>query len=418
VNVHAARWVNGVIGDLGTLPGLPSSFAYGQNGTGQVVGTSTDDTGARAFLHLGGTMIDLNDLIAPAPGWTLQEARGINAAGQVAGWGTYNGQPRGFLMNLAGKIWSNPAGGAFASAGNWYSPGAPAAGQSVAFPLAATYTVGIASPAASKSVLVTRGNVTFDLAGGATYSVTETTTVRTGATLNVQGAGRLSTAVIDGGGTLRVTGGEVQLRLAGGTSAIGQLEFGGSSGAWTGRLDVTNNAVVIDYTGASPVAAVRDQVRSGRGSAGAWDGSGIASSVADAASIGVGYAEASALFSQFPATFAGRSVDDTSVLIRTTRYGDANLDGTVNLQDFNRLAAHFGATGAFWHDGDFNYDGSVNLADFNALAANFGLSAGADSAVDPGDWSALASSIPEPAALGAMFGSGVILVRRLRRRIS
>ena len=52
--------------------------------------------------------------------------------------------------------------------------------------------------------------------------------------------------------------------------------------------------------------------------------------------------------------------------------GDANHDATVDLTDFNTLAAHFGASGRFWFDGDFNYDGSVNLADFNILATRFG----------------------------------------------
>jgi len=45
----------------------------------------------------------------------------------------------------------------------------------------------------------------------------------------------------------------------------------------------------------------------------------------------------------------------------------------VNLADFNRLAAGFGATGgASWTQGNFNYDGGVNLSDFNLLASNFG----------------------------------------------
>ena len=417
LNVHAARWVGGVISDLGTLPGLSKSIAYAQNGTGQIVGTSDNGTNpsARAFLHVGGTMIDLNDLIAPSAGWTLQNARGINSAGQVAGWGTFSGQHRAYLMSLTGKIWSNPAGGAFADAGNWFTTGAPAAAQPAAFPLAATYTVAIAAPVANQSVLVSRGDVTFDFTSGVTYTVTDAVTIRTGSILGVQGTGQLSTRAIESAGAMRITGGELQLRPGGGTSITAQLDFGGSTGAWTGRLDLTDNALVIDYTGASPIANVRDQVRSGRG-AGAWDGNGIASSVADPSSIGVGYAEASALFSQFPATFAGRSVDDTSVLVRATRYGDANLDGAVNLSDFNRLAANFGAGGAFWHNGDFNYDGNVNLSDFNVLAANFGLSAGPDGMVDAADWSALAAAVPESGVAGALACASIVLGRRARRR--
>ena len=85
----------------------------------------------------------------------------------------------------------------------------------------------------------------------------------------------------------------------------------------------------------------------------------------------------------------GQQVDATAVLVRYTRYGDADLSGTVGLDDFNRLASNFNTTGQVWTGGDFNYDGNVNLDDFNLLAGNFNLSAGPDGVVDPEDWSAL-----------------------------
>lgn len=51
--------------------------------------------------------------------------------------------------------------------------------------------------------------------------------------------------------------------------------------------------------------------------------------------------------------------------------GDANHDGRVDFNDFLRLSAEFGKSGAVWEDGDFNADGSVDFADFIVLAANF-----------------------------------------------
>ena len=196
----------------------------------------------------------------------------------------------------------------------------------------------------------------------------DTVTVNTDATGLAEvifgGVENLSALTINSGGRARIaTGGSNVLRL-------GALNVTG-----TGALDITNNAVILDYTGASPLlTSVLPLLTSGYAGA-AWTGAGITSSTAAAnAGRAVGYAEASNVFSTFPATFAGQSVDNTTVLLRYTRYGDANLDGQANLQDFNRLAGNFGASGnPLWSQGNFNFDGQVNLQDFNRLASNFGL---------------------------------------------
>jgi hypothetical protein len=179
-----------------------------------------------------------------------------------------------------------------------------------------------------------------------------------------------------------------------------------------GKLDLTDNDVVFDYAGASPVDSVRALLHAGH-AGGAWNGPGGIVTTSGTGGLGIGYAEAGDLFTTFPANFSGQSVDATTLLIRFTRFGDANLDGTVNLQDFNRLAANFG-TGDVWFEGDFNYDGAVTLQDFNLLAANFGLAAPGPT-VTPDDWAALATAVPEPvgAALAAVMAS--VGVQRRRR---
>jgi hypothetical protein len=143
-----------------------------------------------------------------------------------------------------------------------------------------------------------------------------------------------------------------------------------------GVLDIRDKAAVIDYLpGPSPLPAVQTSLTSGY-AGGAWNGSGINSAVAAATpQHALGYAEATDLFTVFPASFAGQSIDNTAVLIRYTRYGDANLDQTVNLADFNRLASSFGQTNTRWSQGNSNFDLFTNLSDFNLLASNFGLSA-------------------------------------------
>ena len=156
-----------------------------------------------------------------------------------------------------------------------------------------------------------------------------------------------------------------RVRLAG-PQTLGALTIGAG-----GALDVNGHALVIDYTGDTPLASIQALLRSGYAN-GSWTGDGINDSLAGANTLGVGFAEATDVFTTFPATFVGQPVDDTAVVIRHTRYGDADLDGSVNLNDFNRLAASFGSTAARWSQGDFNYDARVNLDDFNRLAGNFG----------------------------------------------
>ena len=59
--------------------------------------------------------------------------------------------------------------------------------------------------------------------------------------------------------------------------------------------------------------------------------------------------------------------------------GDANLDGTVNVQDLAILAANYrkNVTGG-WLQGDFNNDGVVDVEDLALLAANYRHSLASD----------------------------------------
>ena len=109
---------------------------------------------------------------------------------------------------------------------------------------------------------------------------------------------------------------------------------------------------------------------------------------------------------------AGESGDYDDLAVFNPGPGDADVDGTVNLDDFNALAASFGLqTGATWIQGDFNGDGRVNLDDFNLLAANFGMSA-AGAGVTPGDWAALGAAVPEPAGAALLLATLPLLRRR------
>jgi probable HAF family extracellular repeat protein len=136
---------DGSMHDLGTLPGLNDSFASAINNAGQVVGYSwlqvlggsshyrawlydgtLHDLGApglsialainnagtvvggfylpesewHAFIYRNGHVYDLNNLLDDSSaGWSLYQATGINASGQITGWGFHNGPLSGFILD-------------------------------------------------------------------------------------------------------------------------------------------------------------------------------------------------------------------------------------------------------------------------------------------------------------------------------
>ena len=88
---------DGVLTDLGTLPGGGFAVALALNSHDQVVGYVFDigpGVGEHAFLYdarLDPPMQDLNDLIPPDSGIVLIQATGINDHGSIVGIATVNG---------------------------------------------------------------------------------------------------------------------------------------------------------------------------------------------------------------------------------------------------------------------------------------------------------------------------------------
>jgi hypothetical protein len=191
----------------------------------------------------------------------------------------------------------------------------------------------------------------------------------------------------------------------------------------TSAVDLTDNALVYDYAGPSPLAAYAARVRSGF-AGGAWNGPGIrSSSAAGNDTLGVGYAEAAQLMGPFGGTFLGSPVDGTALVFRTTLLGDATLDGVVDFRDLARLAQSYNTTtGALdWYQGDFTYDGNVDFEDLTALAQNYNTAlpntapAGA-SADFARDFALARAQVPEPSALGWLAVAAGGLLRRRRGR--
>jgi hypothetical protein len=185
-----------------------------------------------------------------------------------------------------------------------------------------------------------------------------------GATLNLNATQHLN--IVSTG-----VGGRINVGTNGNRVLVCNQVFIESEGS---SINLNDNDMIVDYSGASQVEAIRQLIANGYANA-TWNGIGIVSDTAAAAgNTALGYADATQLFTTFPATFSGQQVDNTAVLVKYTFNGDSDLNGNVNLNDFNRLAANFGTANKRWIHGDSDYNLSINLIDFNKLAATFGLS--------------------------------------------
>jgi len=92
-----------------------------------------------------------------------------------------------------------------------------------------------------------------------------------------------------------------------------------------------------------------------------------------------------------------------SASVRVALLGDANLDGTVDLGDINKVLGNWQAVNATWPvNGDVNQDGTVDLGDINTVLGNWQAIGGGSISV-----------VPEPTGFVlAGLGACVFFVRR------
>jgi autotransporter-associated beta strand protein len=219
-------------------------------------------------------------------------------------------------------------------------------------------------------------------------------------------------------GALSISGGVVQLAdnvTAGTALAASNVVLTSLSITGNGTLDVGNNRIIIDYDSAAtdPIASIAAWIHNGY--YGLHGPSIISSDIAtdDAASgysYGIGYADGA------DNVVAGLPSGEIEIMF--TLLGDANLDGTVNGEDFSPFSHNLGQSGTMWDDGDFNYDGTVNSEDFSPFAHNLGQTASLAAAagvLDAANGISLAS-VPEPVGFSSIAVVAPILLCRRRTR--
>jgi hypothetical protein len=189
--------------------------------------------------------------------------------------------------------------------------------------------------------------------------------VLSGAVVNFAAPQRLRRLDVDGVATLTAGGNKVLL-----TRGLGVA----------GRLDLTDNDLILDYTGASPLGAgstytgVTKLIRDGR-NGGSWDGNGVITSMTAAKTPSflttLGVAEAKDIVGLSGGTWSGQSVDASAVLIKYSYAGDADLSGTIDGDDFFAIDAGYSADAMGFGNGDFNYSGGVDADDYFLIDYNY-----------------------------------------------
>jgi hypothetical protein len=346
-------------------------------------------------------------------------------------------------------VWNVDAGGNWSDAGNWWRaiPDGVDAEAIFGSVITAQRTVTLDSPR-------TLGKLTFDnaagyilagpnaltiaansgsgsisvLAGSHTISAPLTLAVHTtisvvpaASTLNLSGSLTATNAIItkDGAGALSVrnvraaglniSAGAVRVAPNGGNAGASHL--GSLSIAPGAALDLNDNDLAVDYTGASPFTTIRQWVFDGYSASPDPSKTGIISSTGQSAGNTILALFDNALVgaTDWPLD-SGMTVPANSILGKYTYFGDIDMDGQVTSGDYGLLDANFGSTplaGLAWLSGDADLDGVVTPGDYGILDANFG--AGSGSPLAPQH-----TAVPEPATLASLAICTGLLYRRSR----
>jgi GH25 family lysozyme M1 (1,4-beta-N-acetylmuramidase) len=342
---------------------------------------------------------------------------------------------------LVPALWTKNVGGSWTTISNWNTDadpsgkGGPArlpnAGDNIVLDrpnVNVAITLSSGAQKARKLFLHEQLNITGGSLNVARLADIQSTVNLTGGTLSGASFSLASGGIVNvKGGTfspdaLSVVGGMVNV-----ASGANKTLRTRSVNVTSGKIDLVDNKMIVDYTGASSVGSwtgskyngVTGLIAAGR-NGNAWNGVGIITTVASAktglTTLAVG--EASQVLNisgTQTASWRGQVVDATSVLVLHTYGGDATLDGRINADDFAQIDFNFNLGGQRGYTrGDFNFDGSISADDYAVIDVNAGAQGGALSPVSVAGTAGL-TAVPEPASVGALFAFALAAGTRRRR---
>jgi hypothetical protein len=183
------------------------------------------------------------------------------------------------------------------------------------------------------------------------------------ASLSIAGAAHL-----DGDGSTFIVTGALSI------NGVGQLDLG------TGNLLINYAAAATSPIGGwngSAYTGITGMLASGYHN-GAWNGPGIVTRSPLAVApvtlttlVPIEAADLLGIDGAQTALWNGQTVDATTVLVRYTYAGDANVDGVINGDDYFQIDSAYPQGMHGWVNGDFNYDGVVSGDDYFLIDSNY-----------------------------------------------
>jgi hypothetical protein len=178
-------------------------------------------------------------------------------------------------------------------------------------------------------------------------------------------------------GTLTINAGTITIPANGSASSASRVSALAIAGGATpvATLDLVDNDLLITNGSYSAVKNAIAFARHG----GAWDRPGLTSTAARNAlpkNKTLGAITGAQFLSTGNSNFDGFAVTSGNVLVKFTYYGDADLNGIVNFDDYSRIDGGFNSTGTDWFHGDFDYNSAVNFDDYALIDAAFNTQGG------------------------------------------
>jgi PEP-CTERM motif len=281
--------------------------------------------------------------------------------------------------------------------------------------------------------LTIASNTDFNVASGATLVIGNPMTIDANRSVSLTGTGTvkyLSTITLLNNSSLAIgnstyahgltLGASASVAVAPSTGSPTVLQLDSLTLDPTALLDLNNNDMIVHGGDLATISSAISTAYNFNGAL--WTGKGITSSAAAADTSALHTLGVVGVTSS--TTFDGQAVNSGDVLVKYTYYGDADLSGVVDGNDYTLIDTGYASQGGAnpltgWQNGDFNYDGMIDGSDYSLIDNAFNQQAAEPSSLFATSTSEIAggsSAVPEPTTLGILGIGALAWMNRRRRR--